>query len=118
MSNDKINNEEKHIVRQREEAEERLKAAAAQQPGPGQPNAEAVKAAREAIRCEINITLFKDGNFQMQGPFEDRILFEGVMAMAQDLMRQQWLLAAQRNAPRVQPVGVDPRIMSKLKGGR
>lgn len=58
--------------------------------------------AREAIRCEVNITLFKDGNFQVNGPFEDRILFEGVMALALDAVHDKFkelaFLKAQQQA--------------------
>ncbi len=48
----------------------------------------------------ITIVLLSDGNFKVDGPFEDRILFHGMMSLAMDAERD---VAVQRRMQRMMP---------------
>ncbi len=102
----KINNEEKHIIRERED-------------GKRDPTPEEIAQhkARESIATEVHVTLFKDGNMQMNGPWHDRLLFEGVLGLATDAMRDQFHKMQAQAAQRVQPVRLGPRDLERLKRG-
>jgi hypothetical protein len=41
------------------------------------------------VRAQIVITLYEDGNFQVNGPLHDRILFYGLLEMARDSVLMQ-----------------------------
>lgn len=40
---------------------------------------------RPAIAAQITIVMYDDGNMQVDGPFEDRILFRGLLDIARDV---------------------------------
>lgn len=43
-----------------------------------------------AVSARITITLYEDGNAQVDGPFEDRILFKGLIGIALDVERDMY----------------------------
>lgn len=43
-----------------------------------------------AVSARITITLYEDGNAQVDGPFEDRILFKGLLGIAEDVEREMY----------------------------
>jgi hypothetical protein len=96
------------------------------QPGPTpEPHREPTpeERAKAAIQAEISIVVFKDGNFHMNGPWHDRIMFEGLMGVAADFMRQQFheLQAREmaKRQPKVQPItGMTQRDVERLRRGR
>lgn len=71
------------------------------------------------VRASINIVFMKDGTFHMDGPWHDRILFEGLWAIAADAKNKHFdKLAqevAQRQGPKVQPVRMSDADAAKLR---
>ena len=48
---------------------------------------DAAKPQAPAVRARLVIILTEDGNMQVDGPFEDRVLYHGLLAMAADVER-------------------------------
>jgi hypothetical protein len=71
------------------------------------------------VRASINIVFMKDGTFHMDGPWHDRILFEGLWSIAAEAKNDHFKRlaneVAQRAAPRVQPVHMSDAAAAKLR---
>lgn len=44
----------------------------------------------EQVRAQITITLYEDGNCVVDGPFEDRVLFNGLLHIASEVDRDMY----------------------------
>ncbi|MCR4297382.1 MAG: hypothetical protein NUV75_01325 [Gallionella sp.] len=66
--------------------------------------------ANDGIAQQITITLFANGQLQLQGPLHDQVLMYGLIEMAKQAFVEQLRLAA---AQRVQVAS--PRLLDRLK---
>jgi hypothetical protein len=61
---------------------------------------------------QITITLTSDGNFKLDGPFDDRILFHGLMSLAMDAERD---VAVNRRMRKMLPKQTETYWQKKMK---
>ncbi len=81
----------------------------------GEDQAEPV-ALPAGVKAEITITLFNDGNLQVNGPFPDRMTMEAMMALGLEAIHEQY---RQARAPKVHKASFyDRHVLEKLNKGR
>lgn len=83
MSNDQGNNGSEQKFFERRVKDEQVGDKPAEQQAAPQPQ----QPVGPQVRAQITITLLDDGNCQVNGPFEDRLLFRGLLEIAADVER-------------------------------